>query len=503
MRPPLPLLLLSLSLVTAAPQTSPSVAPPSLSNSVHPPNLLSTLQSLSTIASSNNGNRAFGLPGYTASKDFILQQIRQYPSLHVKEQPFQALFTKVESIYLSEIGGDPVYVHGLTFSPSTPKEGITADLKLGPKGEGGCGVAGYAGLDVKDKIVLIQRFKCPDNSTFSSRVKAAAKAGAAAVIIYNDVETKPTAGGLRQPDPEGLRPAGLIGLEDGRRWEKRLEAGESLRVKFEMQQNIEMRETWNLVAETKGGDPAAVVMFGAHLDSVQAGPGINDDGSGVSLVLELLRLASRLRPELKLRFCFWGAEENGKIGSQFYVSQLQQHQLQNIRAYLNFDMLIPPSEWWVSQGYFGVFDGDGSTHGLRGAPGSEVIEQLLTEHLSQREKVVVTPAIFTGGSDYASFMAAGVPVGGLHTGTGVKQDKCYHQACDGLENANATILEMNTRAAAYVMGRLAMEGRELIPRWSGEQVGSMSLGSLLINTEEIQWGVEEGGRHTGCGEEPH
>jgi Zn-dependent M28 family amino/carboxypeptidase len=78
------------------------------------------------------------------------------------------------------------------------------------------------------------------------------------------------------------------------------------------------------------------------LDSVQAGPGINDNGSGVSLVLELLRLASRLHPELKLRFCFWGAEENGKIGSRFYVSQLGQNQLQNIRAYLNFDMLIPP-----------------------------------------------------------------------------------------------------------------------------------------------------------------
>lgn len=72
----------------------------------------------------------------------------------------------------------------------------------------------------------------------------------------------------------------------------------------------------------------------------------------------------------------------------------------------------------VSKGYFGAFDGDGSTHGLSGAPGSDVIEKLFVDHLASKG-ITVTPAVFTGGSDYASFMdTLYKPVGGLHTGRG-------------------------------------------------------------------------------------
>ena len=155
---------------------------------------------------------------------------------------------------------------------------------------------------------------------------------------------------------------------------------------------------------------------------MQAGAGINDDGSGTSLVLELLEAAALYTPKLKLRFAFWGAEENGLLGSKHYVSSLAAEQLQKIRAYMNFDM--------VSRGYFGVFDGDGSTHGLAGPEGSAAIESLFVKYLEGTQKVTVTPAVFTGGSDYQSFMNVGIPVGGLHTGTGVEQDACYHQACD-------------------------------------------------------------------------
>lgn len=160
------------------------------------------------------------------------------------------------------------------------------------------------------------------------------------------------------------------------------------------------------------------------MDSVQAGAGINDDGSGSSLVLALAEAAALYWPKLKIRFCFWGAEENGLLGSEHYVGNLAPEELHKIRAYLNFDM--------VGKGYYGVFDGDGSSHGLAGPAGSDVIEGLFKQYLEGKEKLTVTPAVFTGGSDYATFMAVGIPVGGLHTGTGVAQDPCYHQACDVL-----------------------------------------------------------------------
>ena len=52
-------------------------------------------------------------------------------------------------------------------------------------------------------------------------------------------------------------------------------------------------------------------MAGAHLDSVQAGPGINDNGSGSAALLEVAQQLANLKPENTLRFAWWGAEEAG------------------------------------------------------------------------------------------------------------------------------------------------------------------------------------------------
>lgn len=108
---------------------------------------------------------------------------------------------------------------------------------------------------------------------------------------------------------------------------------------------------------------------------------------------------------------------NGLVGSRYYTSNLNQTEADKILLYINFDM--------VSRGYFGVFDGDGSTHGLAGAPGSEVIEKLFVDHLTGKG-ITVTPAVFTGGSDYASFMdTLHKPVGGLHTGKRIYARRIY------------------------------------------------------------------------------
>lgn len=114
----------------------------------------------------------------------------------------------------------------------------------------------------------------------------------------------------------------------------------------------------------------------------------------------------------------------------------------------------------------------------------------------------MTPAVFTGGSDYASFMSKGIPVGGLHTGTGVEQDPCYHQECDGFGNANMTVLLKNAKAAAYAMARLGEEGKKLVPKWSnGTARDGKSTSSMVERVKDIVWGHEEGGRHAGCGKD--
>lgn len=248
----------------------PKISPSRVVSDIRQSALLSTLRSLADIAAANGGNRAFGLPGFRASTDFILAQVSQHKHfVDVEKQEFEALFAYVDEIQLNVLGEDPIYVFGFTYSPSTPAEGITGELVLGPEGAAGCSKEGYDGLryPVTDKIVLVQRFRCPDSSTFAGRVRAAVAAGAKAVIVYHDIPSKPTAGTLTAPDPVGYRPAGLIYLADGLKWKERLEGGEKLEVFFKQLQTIETRKTWNVVAETKCGDPNNVIVVSSLTSS--------------------------------------------------------------------------------------------------------------------------------------------------------------------------------------------------------------------------------------------
>jgi hypothetical protein len=444
--------------------------------------LMKNLERLDEIATANGGNRAFGLPGYDASVDYVMSKISDSKTYDSWTQDFPALYNDVVSITF-RVDDTDYYVFGPTYSPSTSEEGVTAPLVLGPSGEAACTADGYAGLNVTDKMVLVQRGLCPDGSTIAGKIRAAVAAGAGNVILYNNVPTLVTGGTLSAPDPIGYRSSGFINQDDGEALAARLEAGEEIEAYFQHTQIVEER-----------------IMLGAHLDSVKAGAGINDDGSGSTLLLEIFKGLQKLGFRNKIRLAWWGAEENGLVGSRYYTTQLNNTaEADNILLYLNFDM--------VSRGYFGVFDGDGSTHGLAGAPGSDVIEKLFVDHLTSKG-VNVTAAVFTGGSDYASFMSTlNKPVGGLHTGTGVAQDPCYHQACDTYNNSNPTTLTINAKAAAHVLATLATEGHELIPKGNGTSTGNSTAAlrprnvGVISEDEMFSWTTIEGERHLACGGE--
>lgn len=459
------------------------------------------MRELDNIATANGGNRAFGLPGYDASRDYVMSRISKSPRYKSWTQDFPALYNEVESISF-RVDDEDIYVFGLTYSPSTSPEGVTLPLVLGPEGSAACDVAGYADLDVEGKIVLVERGTCPEGGTLAGKIRPAVAAGASNVIIYNNVAPMVTGGTLSAPDEVGYRSSGFINQDDGQRLRARLEAGEELIAYFQQTQTVETRITQNVITESKGGDPRNVIMLGAHLDSVKAGAGINDDGSGSSLLLEIFDGLQSLGFRNKIRLAWWGAEENGLVGSRYYTANINNtREADNLLAYLNFDM--------VSRGYWGVFDGDGSTHGLAGAPGSDAIEKLFVDYLESQGKTV-RPAVFTGGSDYASFMTTlNKPVGGLHTGTGVTEDDCYHQACDVFGNFNEEQITVNAKAAAHVLATLAMEGQNLIPksnRTAPRDVASWVRkrddwsNATIIDDELFPWTVVEGERHTGtCG----
>jgi Zn-dependent M28 family amino/carboxypeptidase len=324
-----------------------------LENDITTEGLMSNLRSLDSIAKANGGNRAFGLPGYKASVDYVVSQTSSLPNGKVWTQDFSAQFSQVKSISF-KVGENKYNITSLQYSPSTSDTGLTAGLVLAPEGEAACSAEGYEDLEVKGKIVLAERRNCPDKTTFAGLVRAAAAAGAASVIITNNVPYNiggGTLGAFGAREKDKAVPAGLISQADGRAIAARLRQDEPLTASFQHTQINEQRTTQNVFAETATGDPTSVIMLGAHLDSVQAGPGINDDGSGVTLLLEIFKsLQKHTTFKNKIRFAWWGAEESGLLGSNHYTSKLKANNIteaDNILAYLNFDM--------IARGYFGIF----------------------------------------------------------------------------------------------------------------------------------------------------
>jgi Zn-dependent M28 family amino/carboxypeptidase len=89
----------------------------------------------------------------------------------------------------------------------------------------------------------------------------------------------------------------------------------------------------------KGKNEDETIIVGAYRDSVLAGPGIIDNGSGSSTILEIAEEMAELGYTEKLRrqvrFAFWGAEEFNLLGSEYYVSQLSSAQQAKNYANLN------------------------------------------------------------------------------------------------------------------------------------------------------------------------
>jgi Zn-dependent M28 family amino/carboxypeptidase len=209
-----------------------------------------------------------------------------------------------------------------------------------------------------------------------------------------------------------------------------------------------------------------VVVVGAHLDSVPAGPGINDNGSGTSTILEIAEEMAELgiRNRQKLRFAFWGAEEPGLFGSEHYVESLSDAELGTIYANLNFDMVGSPN--YVRF----VYDGDGSDTEPAGPPGSAQIEAIFNQYFAG-QGLASEPTPFDGRSDYGPFIAVGIPAGGLFTGAegiktpeqeavyggtaGIAYDPCYHQACDTINNLSTKALSEMSDAVAHATMTLA------------------------------------------------
>ncbi len=421
--------------------------------------VLNHLKEFQAIADSNNGHRAAGSRGHEFSGNYIAQKLLS-AGYKVELQPF--FFKKFEKhsarLQVGELSYEDtkdfnVMTYSGNGSASAPISAVDLSLGAGNTSNSGCEAEDFTDFP-SGSIALIQRGTC----NFAQKVMNAKAAGASGVILFNQGNT---------PEREEIF-LGTLSESDNIEipviatsypFAVKLLSDESSLVSIEVDAEIQNRASFNVIAETRTGNDANVVMLGAHLDSVTEGPGINDNASGSASLLEIALQLKGAQLTNKVRFGWFSAEELGLIGSTKYVEALSVSEKARISLYVNADMVASPNYM------LGVYDGDGSKFGLKGPEGSALIENMLHSFFAgQGLKSVETE--LSGRSDYAAFSAAGIAVGGVFTGAegkkseeeatlfggkaGEAYDSCYHKACDNLSNLSLDALEFNTHALAYM-----------------------------------------------------
>ncbi|MFD6185141.1 M28 family peptidase [Streptomyces goshikiensis] len=214
----------------------------------------------------------------------------------------------------------------------------------------------------------------------------------------------------------------------------------------------------NLIADWPGGPADQVVMFGAHLDSVSAGPGINDNGSGSATLLENALVLAQKNPTMTkhVRFAWWTDEEQGLNGSEFYVGRLSSAEKAAVKGYYNFDMVGS-----TNGGYF--------INNVNSATAAPLKAYWTSLNLAPEENTEGQ-----GRSDDYSFQQGGIPTSGYAAGASARKtsaqaakwggtanaayDACYHSSCDTTSNISATVLDRSADGVAYAIWKQAVGG---------------------------------------------
>ena len=439
---------------------------------------------LQEIADANNGTRVSGSEGYDESVDYAVE-VLEAAGYTVTRQSFDFVrFEVLSPSILEQVAPAPAGPLPHIIMSYSGSGDVTGAVST-PSGDiRGCTAEDWAGFPAGN-IALIQRGTPTGQPpcTFGIKATNASNAGAIGVVIYNNIEGD-LAGTLGNTFALDLP---VVGITQSLGVQLAATPGLVLRIKTDALREPAVAE--NVIAESRGGNASNVVMAGAHLDSVSAGPGINDNGSGSGVILEIAEQMGRVVPRNKVRFALWGAEEANLVGSTFYVNNLSEEDHAKIALYLNFDMVGSPNH-----GFF-IYDGDDSdaVGAGPGPTGSAEIEKTFEQFFTSRG-IPSRGTDFSGRSDYGPFIATGIPSGGLFTGAegiktadeaalwggqaGVAYDPCYHQACDTFANNNDDALATNADATAYATLQYAMS--------TSDVNGAKGKGNFkLLTTEDI------------------
>lgn len=368
------------------------------------------------------GPHVAGTPEDRTSGAYIARQLTN-DGYAVEWQAFQFPFFAVRAVSATVPASPSValHPHAMLYSPSTPPDGVTAELVDAGRGR----PEDLRGKALAGKIALIER----GGMTFHEKAGHAAGAGATAAIIYNS-----NPGELNGSVGRGTRiPTVSLSGAEGRKLLSLVRAGPVI-ARLNVQTSDEQRTTWNIVGTKPGArDPHRVLVVGAHRDTVEGAPGANDNTSGVATALEVAAVLRRVPLALTVRFVFFGAEEYGLYGSEYYVHHMG---TDPVVGMVNLDM-----EGVGERLQLAKFRGSDDL--VRAAAG--VAERLGIQ-------VTIRPS---GGSDHENFERVGVPVVMLFR----PDDPYFDTPKDTVDRVDPKLLEVSARLAAGVVLDLASAGR--------------------------------------------
>jgi len=309
----------------------------------------------------------------------------------------------------------------------------------------GCDAADYASFP-SGAVAVVMRGDC----TLSIKADLARGAAASAIIIVSI--TGPSFSGSIVSAIPAYGVATAVGLD----------LTNTARVSIDVRTLKEKVLTSNIIADSPTSQTDTVIVVGSHLDSVPAGAGINDNGSGSATNLELALTVDKCLPNPvnKIRFAWWAAEELGLLGSRHYVDDLvknNQPEWMKIALNLNFDMVGSPNF------FYGIYNGSGAAPEIRNRC-VQIQRQFEASIGNKGEPYDLTP--FSGRSDYGPFIENGVAAGGLFSGAeeikdaagrtkykglaNAAYDPCYHAYCDSYENINVEGITVLANSAYQV-----------------------------------------------------
>lgn len=164
----------------------------------------------------------------------------------------------------------------------------------------------------------------------------------------------------------------------------------------------------NVIATKKGESSRKKIVIGAHYDSVQETHGIDDNASGVALVLTYANMISNEQFPYDIEFVFFGSEEEGMQGSKAYLNHMSKKERNKIEIMINADTLLAGTYCYV---YGGNVNSDGDIKNTWGVDlAKQTADDLgLDVRLNNTSIAAIPTPTGVKHSDHASFEEMGIP----------------------------------------------------------------------------------------------